>query len=564
MVSCSQEAFAMTPGLSSLFDRHAAASFDKQLFLNELVGENAWHFDMATSFLSFGKKYRWQVQLLGTESEVTRTWLWAWANPGGRVPAPSHSANLVRAVGDLQRCVQLSEPQFPVGEVDGHYLANLASGLCQARAYYRAQNQGGAVFLLIVDKEFPRWVGQSLARISTIFPQVLLSLPITDHKTAFRGYLRFYGLQGIESGNTIRVDQDSKNAITAIFDDCNRLSKLNGIIEPVSQVCSFISLAEPVRDRLQDGETKRPTVAFGPEMPGWGSWDWVGADIQKELSRHYQTVSFQGPELPECDVAVVVKQFLDMETLEKASRRASLIYCPIDAYGASAEIEADGPTLSMYARIIVHSERLKDFFAPFAPTEYMDHHVKFVSPLRQEYSATGPFLWVGVWTNLPPLVEWVNEHSLPGELLVLTNVEQPGQVPSATDFGFRPDRAVCVMEWSRELHQKAALKSRAALDIKGTDFRAANKPPAKAIDFIASGLPLAMNPESSAVEHLARMGFEVAHPLETKRWLSREYWEETLQFAPVLRELLSLERIGRRYKHLIDKVLTERRALKAL
>jgi hypothetical protein len=34
----------------------------------------------------------------------------------------------------------------------------------------------------------------------------------------------------------------------------------------------------------------------------------------------------------------------------------------------------------------------------------------------------------------------------------------------------------------------------------------------KAIDFIASGLALAMNPDSSPVEHLARMGFEICSP----------------------------------------------------
>ena len=57
----------------------------------------------------------------------------------------------------------------------------------------------------------------------------------------------------------------------------------------------------------------------------------------------------------------------------------------------------------------------------------------------------------------------------------------------------------------------------AAIDIKGDDFRSRHKPPAKAIDFIASGVPLAMNPDSSMVEHLARMGFDVASPLDTER-----------------------------------------------
>jgi hypothetical protein len=78
------------------------------------------------------------------------------------------------------------------------------------------------------------------------------------------------------------------------------------------------------------------------------------------------------------------------------------------------------------------------------------------------------------------------------------------------------------------------------------------------LDYIASGLPLAMNPESSPVEHLSRMGFEVASPLNWDYWLSEEYWQETQRFGRAIRELLSLERIGRRFHGHIEEVLAER------
>jgi hypothetical protein len=100
-----------------------------------------------------------------------------------------------------------------------------------------------------------------------------------------------------------------------------------------------------------------------------------------------------------------------------------------------------------------------------------------------------------------------------------------------------------------------------AIDIKRTDFRSRHKPPAKAIDFIASGLPLAVNADNSPVEHLARLGFEVASLLDTDRWLSREYWKETRRFGQALREILSLEGIGRRLKWIIDDVLAQKQLL---
>src|SRR5262249_22503917 len=119
-------------------------------------------------------------------------------------------------------------------------------------------------------------------------------------------------------------------------------------------------------------------------------------------------------------------------------------------------------------------------------------------------------------------------------------------------------KGIRIEEWTRELHVERTAQARAALDVKGQDFRSRHKPPAKAIDFLASGVPLAMNPDSSPVEHLARMGFELASPLNTERWLSRDCWEETRRFGAALRELLSQERIGLRYKRIIEEVLAER------
>ena len=69
-----------------------------------------------------------------------------------------------------------------------------------------------------------------------------------------------------------------------------------------------------------------------------------------------------------------------------------------------------------------------------------------------------------------------------------------------------------------------------------------------------------MNEDSSSVEHLARMGFEVASPLDPERWLSRDYWEETRRFGLAIRELLSSDRVARRWTRLIKEVLAVRGA----
>jgi hypothetical protein len=306
---------------------------------------------------------------------------------------------------------------------------------------------------------------------------------------------------------------------------------------------------------------KQPLVAFGPEMPDWGSWQWIGADLQQELSKYYRTASFTGHVDPSAYAVVIVKHSLPLQLVEELSRHSAVIYCPVDFYGSAAEIDAEAQMLRKCSRILVHSDRLRRYFESYAAVEYMDHHAKFVAPMRKTYRPTGFILWVGVRTNLPPLAEWLKESSLLeelGELRVLTNFEDPKAMPQAEKLEFRSTACIKVENWSRERQIKLTRQAKAALDIKGTDFRSRHKPPAKAIDFLASGLPLAMNPDSSAVEHLARMGFEICSPENIDRWLSKEYWEETQRFGKALRELLSLERIGRRWKRIIDEVLAER------
>lgn len=304
--------------------------------------------------------------------------------------------------------------------------------------------------------------------------------------------------------------------------------------------------------------SQRPRVAFGPELADWGSWQWAGADIQRELARYFDTASFNAQQDPQGDVVLFIKHVPPVAVAARVARSAAWIYCPVDYYGSAQEIDSDAPTLRMCSRILVHCEWLRKYFEPYARVEYIDHHVKFVAPLGERYlgDREGYVLWVGVRSNLSPLVEWVNRHPLPCQLRILMNQENPRAPPNPAELGFHEASAVRVDEWNPERHVALTAGARGAIDIKGNDFRARHKPPAKAIDFIASGVPLAMNPEASSVEHLARMGFDVVSPLDIDRWFSREYWEETRRLGAALRELLSLERVGRRYKRIVEQVLS--------
>ncbi len=206
---------------------HAAASFDKQLHFSDIVGSRDWHFAADSGSLYLGNQYHWQTQLLGTESEASGTWLWAWANTDSNIPTHLLVASLsLKAYGEQHGIPELTTPQLPLDQVDGHMLALLASEICEANAYYRCPYEGGALFVLIMDENFPKCTDPPLQRIATVFPQAIASLGIPDHKLALAGYVDHYGLRHESDGDKLVVKENGEPVLTATFDELNRLTNL--------------------------------------------------------------------------------------------------------------------------------------------------------------------------------------------------------------------------------------------------------------------------------------------------------------------------------------------------
>ena len=301
----------------------------------------------------------------------------------------------------------------------------------------------------------------------------------------------------------------------------------------------------------------RPIVAIGPRIADFGLRDWVGTEISDELSTEFDVRVFDH-EVPHSDLIIFLQFKPEANMLRRISRSSAVIYCPFDNYGSSREIDADAAALGACDRVLVHCERLRKYLTAYTSVEYIDHHVKVAATLRATFQPDGPILWVGGRTNLPPLVDWVNQHHLTEELWVLTNPENLAETPHSQDFGFQPHNRVRVERWSAERQREWTAVCRGALDIIGDDFRARHKSPAKAIDYLASGVPLALQPDSSTAEHLARLGFDVASVDDWDRWRSRGYWEETTHFGAALRELLSREQIGQTWRRILNEVLVAR------
>jgi hypothetical protein len=304
--------------------------------------------------------------------------------------------------------------------------------------------------------------------------------------------------------------------------------------------------------------TSHISVSFGPQIPDFGSWNWVGADTAAFLADEFDVHVFDDA-IPPTDIVVFIKFRPDLQVLRSVARQSAIVYCPVDVYGSEQEIFQDREALRLCDLVLIHCERLRHHFDAYACVEYLDHHLKYIAPPGRSFRSEGPLLWIGVRSNLPPVVEWVNTQALNEEFWILTNPEHPGSTIQPDRFGFWSSKRIRMAEWTPDRHIQWTSTCKAAFDVKGTDFRSAHKPPTKAMDFLASGVPIALGPTSSSAEHLARMGFEVASLDDAGRWFSHDYWEETARFGATVADLLCPDRLRVRWSLLLRQVFSTKR-----
>jgi hypothetical protein len=210
-----------------LLERYAALAYDKQNDLYEVIGDNSWNVDVDTGTIAFGPELVFPLQILGTFSHSSRTWLWAWANAQSNLPARLLSqAEQLRTYGAQHGIELLTASEFDATEKDLHLIGIIASGMFGASGYYLANFGQGTMVITVESKLIDQVPKNDFARIPHAFPQVISAFEM-DHRPAFVHYLTQKGYSVAETADTVSAAVDS-GILTATFDHLGRLTNLQG------------------------------------------------------------------------------------------------------------------------------------------------------------------------------------------------------------------------------------------------------------------------------------------------------------------------------------------------
>jgi hypothetical protein len=103
----------------------------------------------------------------------------------------------------------------------------IAVEMFNASGYYLGNYGQGTMILTIKSDVIDKSESEELSRILTVFPELISTFEIQNHKNAFTNYLSQKGYKLTLNGNEIKAEKN-ENVINTVFNEDNLLTKLNG------------------------------------------------------------------------------------------------------------------------------------------------------------------------------------------------------------------------------------------------------------------------------------------------------------------------------------------------
>ncbi|WP_298058413.1 DUF6882 domain-containing protein [uncultured Campylobacter sp.] len=198
----------------------------------DIVGNLDWNADFDGCEIAFGDQI-YKIQFIGSESNVSDTWLWGFANQSGLSPeATAFSHDILRA-GREWGLQAFSEPSFELDETfNGHTLCIAACGVADENlCYYGCRHDKGCAFVAITDAPDLLFEPLSTHEFVKTASSCIQNHDV-DHKIFIKSFLEFNGVkfdENIEKGGFFKKAKDEIVAkfdkeLLIKFDDKGRIS----------------------------------------------------------------------------------------------------------------------------------------------------------------------------------------------------------------------------------------------------------------------------------------------------------------------------------------------------
>jgi hypothetical protein len=210
---------------------HVATALGRQFAFAEFLGQRSWGVDIGSGTVTFGDDLSFPIQLLGTESHKSGTWLWAWANTQSNLPPQLlRAAEWLREYGREHAVSELTEKSFPLTTADGHKLSLLAAGLT-GRGYYRGPYEGGALFFLVDGLPASVLAPVPPARVIGVMTEALQSYEL-DHRAVVEGFLTQQGFAVSSGPAIIAATHPSGSSLQVQIDELGRVRGFEASLKP--------------------------------------------------------------------------------------------------------------------------------------------------------------------------------------------------------------------------------------------------------------------------------------------------------------------------------------------
>lgn len=211
-----------------LFDNFAPLSIDKQRDFEDLTEGIPWSFNLEKGTIMF-EDYTFPMQVYGSFSKSSGTWLWAWENQH-LLQTPEIIANslLLKQLGERFDISHLTIPQYDSNEHELYDLGLIACSMFGQGGYFLADYGQGIMLLTVtfsdeIKEEFEE-IG--IEREITVIGEFLEEYEVSNQVDALEAYLRLKGYKVTISEKEILAEGEGK-LIKIGFNEDNFLTSLD-------------------------------------------------------------------------------------------------------------------------------------------------------------------------------------------------------------------------------------------------------------------------------------------------------------------------------------------------